>query len=74
MSIPNGELEKILSHLNDENKIVAKSFLSWLLENQKEEEDDYLTAADIEAVKQGQKDYRSGNTKTMEDLRSELGI
>lgn len=74
MSIPNGELEKILNHLNDKNKIVAKSFLSWLLENQTEDEDDYLTVEDLKEIEQGKRDYQDGNIKTMEDLRSELGI
>lgn len=32
MSVPNDELENILGNLNDKNKVVAKSFLSWLLE------------------------------------------
>lgn len=74
MSIPNDELQKILNHLNDKNKIVAKSFLSWLLENQLDDENDYLTDQDIQAIKNGKKDFDDGNTITMEDLKRELGI
>lgn len=74
MSIPNDELEKILNHLNDKNKIVAKSFLSWLLENQLDDESDHLTDQDIQAIEKGKKDFENGKTITMEDLKRELGI
>lgn len=74
MSVPNDELEQILDHLNDKNKVVAKSFLSWLLEKQIDEEDDYLTSEDIQAIEQGQLDFQSGNTKSLEDLQRELEI
>lgn len=74
MSVPNDELEKILNNLNDKNKIVAKSFLTWLLEKQIDDDDNYLTADDIQAIEQGQNDYVNGKTKSMEDLRRELGI
>lgn len=69
MSIPNDELEKILNHLNDKNKVVAKSFLSWLLESQLDDESDYLTDQDIQAIEKGKKDFENGKTITMEDLR-----
>ncbi|QJD83278.1 hypothetical protein [Cohnella herbarum] len=74
MSVPNDELEQILDHLNDKNKVVAKSFLSWLLEKQIDEEDDYLTPEDIQAIEQGQLDLQSGRTKSLEDLQRELEI
>ncbi|MFD0959021.1 hypothetical protein [Paenibacillus chungangensis] len=41
------DIDYILNHLNDKNKVVAKSFLSWLLENQEDEEDEYLTSEDV---------------------------
>jgi predicted transcriptional regulator len=72
MSIPNDELQKILNHLNDKNKIVAKSFLSWLLENQLDDESDDLTDQDIQAIEKGKKDFESGKTITMEDLKHKL--
>ncbi|MBP1905708.1 hypothetical protein J2Z32_002356 [Paenibacillus turicensis] len=56
MSIPNDELQKILNHLNDKNKVVAKSFLSWLLENQLDDESDYLTDQDIQAIEKGKEE------------------
>jgi hypothetical protein len=74
MSVPNDELEQILDHLNDKNKVVAKSFLSWLLEKQIDENDDYLTPEDIEAIDQGHLDFQSGKTKSLEDLKRELEI
>ncbi|MNP59969.1 hypothetical protein D3C76_1550120 [compost metagenome] len=74
MSVPNNEFEQILDHLNEKNKVVAKSFLSWLLEKQIDEEDDYLTADDIKAIEQAQLDFQGGNTKSLEDLRRELEI
>lgn len=72
MSIPNDELQKIINHLNDKNKIVAKSFLSWLLENQLDDESDDLTDQDIQAIEKGKKDFESGKTITMEDLKHKL--
>ncbi|WP_028540216.1 hypothetical protein [Paenibacillus sp. J14] len=72
MSVPNDELEQLLAHLNDKNKVVAKSFLSWLLEKQIDEEDDHLTSDDILAIEQGKLDYLNGNTKSLEDLKREL--
>jgi transcription elongation factor GreA-like protein len=74
MSVPNDELEQIFGHLNDKNKVVAKSFLSWLLEKQIDEEDEYLTPEDIQAIEQAQLDLQSGNTKSLEDLQRELEI
>lgn len=74
MSVPNDELEHILDHLNDKNKIVAKSFLSWLLEKQLDEEDDYLTASDLKAIEKGQLEFQSGQTKSLRDLKRELEI
>ncbi|CAM3906949.1 hypothetical protein COLU111180_13685 [Cohnella lubricantis] len=74
MSVPNDEIEQILDHLNDKNKVVAKSFLSWLLEKQIDEDDDYLTAEDIQAIEEAQLDFQSGNTKSLEDLRREVDI
>lgn len=67
MSVPNNEIKQILDHLNEKNKIVAKSFLSWLLEKQIDEEDDYLTADDIKAIEQGQLDFQGGKTKSLEE-------
>ncbi|CAM2910488.1 hypothetical protein PASE110613_07190 [Paenibacillus sediminis] len=74
MSVPNDELEQILGHLNDKNKVLAKSFLSWLLEKQIDEEDDHLTPEDIEAIEQGRLEFQSGQTKSLEDLKRELEI
>ena len=47
MSMPNDELDKIIKSLSDDNKVVAKSFLSWLLEKQVNDDDDYLSSDDI---------------------------
>lgn len=74
MSVPNEDLEHILYKLNDKNKVVAKSFLSWLLEKQFEEEDDLLTLEDIQAVEQGRLEFQNGRTKSLEDLKRELEI
>lgn len=74
MSVPNDEFENILDHLNDKNKVVAKSFLSWLLEKQMDEDDEYLTATDLEAIEQGRSELRNGQTKSLEDLKRELEL
>jgi hypothetical protein len=74
MSVPNDELEQILDHLNDKNKVVAKSFLSWLLDKQKDEEDEYLTPADIEAIEKGRIEFQNGQTRSLEDLKRELEL
>lgn len=63
MSVPNDELIQILDHLNDKNKVVAKSF-----------HDDYLTTEDIIAIEQGRMEYQNGQTKSLEDLKRELDI
>jgi len=74
MSVPNDELKQILDHLNDKNKVVAKSFLTWLLDKQYDEDDDYLTAEEIIAIEQGRMEYQNGKTKSLEDLKRELDI
>jgi len=74
MSVPNDEIKQILDHLNDKNKVVAKSFLSWLLDKQLDEDDDYLTPEDIIAIEQGRIEYQNGQTKSLEDLKRELDI
>ncbi|MFU1795391.1 hypothetical protein ACM1RC_16105 [Paenibacillus azoreducens] len=74
MSVPNEELERILENLNDKNKVVARSFLSWLLEKQMDEEEEYLTVSDLEAIEKGRIEYQNGQTKSLEELRRELDI
>lgn len=74
MSIPNDELENLVEKLNDKNKQVAKSFLSWLLEEQLDHEDDELTPQDIEAIKQARKDSEAGNMYSLEEVKRELEI
>jgi hypothetical protein len=74
MSMPNDELEQIVKQLNGNNKVVAKSFLSWLLENQFDEEDDILTTKDIEAIEQTRQEFRDGQTISLEDLKRELQL
>ncbi|MBD2843561.1 hypothetical protein IDH44_00030 [Paenibacillus sp. IB182496] len=68
------DLNHILDHLNDKNKVVAKSFLSWLLEKQVDEEDEYLTSDDLKALEKGRIEYQSGKTKSLEDLKREFEI
>lgn len=58
MSVRNEEVLQILEHLDDKNKEVARSFLSWLLEKQMDEDDDYLTAEDIQAIYRGQSEVQ----------------
>jgi len=67
-------VREILGILNDKNKVVAKSFLSWLLEKQLDEEDDCLTPEDIQAIEQGRLEFQNGQTKSLEDLKRELEI
>ena len=74
MSIPNDELDKIIRRLNDDNKIVAKSFLTWLLEKQADNDDDYLSSADIQALIQARREFDAGETTSMEDLKRELDL
>lgn len=74
MSVPNEELEQLVRHLNDKNKLVAKSFLSWLLEKQLDDEDDVLTPEDIKAIEQGRQKLRNGETISLEDLKRELQL
>ncbi|MBQ4898721.1 hypothetical protein KB559_07720 [Paenibacillus sp. Marseille-P2973] len=74
MSVPNDELENILGNLNEKNKVVAKSFLSWLLEKQLDEDDDSLTPEDIQVIEQGRIEFQNGQTKSLEDLKRELEI
>lgn len=74
MSIPNEELVKIIRKLNDDNKIVAKSFLSWLLEKQLNDGDNYLSSDDIQALIQARKELEAGETTSLEELRRELEI
>lgn len=68
------ELEEILDHLNDKNKVVAKSFLSWLLDKQMDEDDEYLTSSDMEALEKARNEYQNGQTKSLEDLKREFEI
>lgn len=72
MSVPKDELEKIINSLNDNNKVVAKSFLSWLLEKQMDNEDDQLTPDDIIALEQARREFQAGETTSLEDLKGEL--
>jgi hypothetical protein len=74
MSVPNEELQKILKNLNDDNKVVAKSFLTWLLEKQASDEDDFLSFDDIRAIEQSRKEFESGETTSLEDLKRELEL
>jgi hypothetical protein len=74
MSIPNDELDKIIKKLNDDNKVVAKSFLSWLLEKQINDDDEYLSSDDIQALIRARKELEAGETTSMEDLKRELEL
>ncbi|WP_010271887.1 hypothetical protein [Paenibacillus senegalensis] len=74
MSIPNDELDKIIRRLNDDNKIVAKSFLTWLLEKQADNDDEYLSSDDIQALIHARREFDAGETTSMEDLKRELDI
>ncbi|MBP1155070.1 MULTISPECIES: hypothetical protein [unclassified Paenibacillus] len=73
MSVPNDELEKLIKNLNDKNKVVAKSFLSWLLENQLKD-DDVLSEDDILSIKQARYELVNGETTSLEDLKRELEL
>lgn len=74
MSIPYKELEQMVKHLNDENKVIAKSFLLWLLERQLNDEDDVLSFDDIQAIEQAREDLKNGKTTSLEDLERDLGL
>ena len=74
MRVPKDELEKIINSLNESNKIVAKSFLSWLLEKQMDSEDDHLTPDDINALEQARREFHAGETTSLEDMKRELGL
>jgi ferritin len=69
MSVPNDELEEMVKHLNSKNKVVAKSFLSWLLEKQIEENDDILTPDEIKAIDQAREEYQAGEYYTLEEMK-----
>lgn len=74
MSIPNDELEKIIQKLNNDNKMVAKNILSWLLDRQLENDDDQLTPDDIVSLLKAREEFEVGKTTSLEDLKRELGI
>ena len=74
MSMPNDELDKIIKKLNDDNKVVAKSFLSWLLEKQMNNDDEYLSSDEIQALIQAREELDVGETTSLEDLKREFGI
>lgn len=74
MSVPKDELEEIINSLNDNNKVVAKSFLSWLLEKQVDSEDDQLTPDDINALEQARREFHAEETTSLEDLKRELEL
>lgn len=74
MSVPNDELDKIIKKLSDDNKIVAKSFLSWLLEKQLNDDDEILSSDDIQALIQARKELEAGETTSLEDLKRELEL
>ncbi|WP_028309608.1 hypothetical protein [Desulfitibacter alkalitolerans] len=74
MSIPDKELEHLVKQLNKNNKVVAKSFLSWLLEKQLDEDDNTLSMEEIEAIKKAREDYKNRETIPLEELKSELQL
>ena len=74
MSMPNDELERLMQQLNGKNKVVAESFLAWLLEKQMDEEDDILNAEDISAIEQARLEYKKGETVSLEDVKRELRL
>lgn len=74
MSMPNDELEQLMQQLNGKNKVVAESFLTWLLEKQLDEEDDTLTFEDIEAIERARLEYKKGETVSLEDVKRELQL
>lgn len=74
MSVPKEELEKLLNHLNDKNKQVAKSFLSWLIEQQMDEEDDELNTDDLKAIEKARKELANGEAYSLEDIKREFEI
>jgi hypothetical protein len=74
MSVPDEELEQLVRHLNDKNKLIAKSFLSWLLEKQFDDEEDMLSPEDIQAIEQGRQELQNGETISLEDLKREIKL
>lgn len=74
MSMPNDELERLMKQLNGKNKVVAESFLTWLLEKQLDEEDDTLTSEDIAAIEQARLEFKKGDTVSLEDVKRELQL
>jgi hypothetical protein len=72
--MPNDELVKLMKQLNGQNKVVAESFLTWLLEKQLDEEDDTLTSEDIEAIGRARLEYKNGETMSLEDVKRELQL
>ncbi len=74
MSIPNDELEKLVKNLNEKNKVVAKSFLTWLLEKQLDNEDDVLSFDDIKEIEIARRELENGETTSLEDLKREFEI
>ncbi|WP_018751154.1 hypothetical protein [Paenibacillus sanguinis] len=73
MSVPNEELEVLVKKLNSKNKVLAKSFLSWLLDQQFDEED-MLTEEEIKAIKRARKDQQEGKTISLEDIKREFQL
>lgn len=74
MSVPNDELETIINNLNADNKIVAQSFLSWLLEKQLNDDEDYLSSDDINSLIQARKEFDAEETTSLEELKRELEL
>ncbi len=67
------ELENIINALNENNQIIAKSFLTWLLEKQTID-DDIMTKDDLAALKQAREELANGETISLEELKSELNL
>jgi|GEM_PF-3236530 len=74
MSIPNDELDKLVKNLNEKNKVVAKSFLTWLLEKQLDNEDDVLSFDDITEIQIARRELENGKSTSLEDLKREFEI
>lgn len=54
--------------------LCASSFLSWLIEQQIEEEDEELTHDDIKAIEKARKELMDGETFSLEDIKREFEI
>lgn len=74
MSMPNDEIERIFRHLNDSNKLVAESFLAWLLEKQVDNDNEKLTDEDIQEIEQARRELANGETTSLEELKRALKI